>query len=111
MEVDFLGFVIRIRLNIKSQRTRKIEVFSEGTLDSKNLRCETRYIGDYEYVNISSFAVLGIKLWLDEDGDLRSQVLIAVRPTENDSTGCTKMAISQLLFGVANLNFVGRKSK
>ena len=27
------------------------------------------YIGDYEYVNISSFAVLGIKLWL-EDGDL-----------------------------------------
>ena len=30
----------------------------------------TRYIGDYEYVNISSFAVLGIKLWLEEDGDL-----------------------------------------
>ena len=28
------------------------------------------YIGDYQYVNISSFAVLGIKLWLEEDGDL-----------------------------------------
>ena len=26
------------------------------TEDSKNLRCETLYIGDYEYVNISSFA-------------------------------------------------------
>ena len=26
--------------------------------------------GDYEYVNISSFAVLGIKLWLEKDGDL-----------------------------------------
>ena len=34
-------------------------VFSQGTDDSKNLRCETLYIGDYEYVNISSFAVLG----------------------------------------------------
>ena len=35
----------------------------------------------------------------------------AVRPTENDSTGCTKMAISQLLLLVANSNLVGRKSK
>ena len=28
------------------------------------------YIGDYEYVNISSFAGLGIRPWLEEDGDL-----------------------------------------
>ena len=49
---------------------QKIEVFSQGTNDSKNLRCETLYIGNYEYVNISSFAVFGIKLWLEEDGDL-----------------------------------------
>ena len=42
----------------------------QGTDDSKNLRRETLYICDYEYVNISSFAVLGIKLWLGEDGDL-----------------------------------------
>ena len=47
-----------------------MEVFSQGTDDSKNLRCETLNIGDYEYVNISSSAVLGIKLWLEEDGDL-----------------------------------------
>ena len=65
-----MGFVTRICLNVKSQRTKKIEVFSKGTDDSKNLRCETLFIGDYEYVNISSFAVLGIKLWLEEDGDL-----------------------------------------
>ena len=49
---------------------QKIEVFSQGTNDSKNLRCETLYIGNYEYVNISSFAVFSIKLWLEEDGDL-----------------------------------------
>ena len=49
-------------------RVKKNEVFSQGTDDSKNLRC--MYIGDYEYVNISSFAVLGIKLWLEENGDL-----------------------------------------
>ena len=61
--------MIRICFNIKCQRTEKIEVFSQGTDDSKNLRCETFHIGDYEYVNSSSFAVLGIKLWLEEDGD------------------------------------------
>ena len=38
--------------------------------DYKSLRCETLYIGDYEYVNVSSSAVLGIKLWLEEDIDL-----------------------------------------
>ena len=59
--------MIRICLNVKSEETKKIEVFSRGTDDSKNLRCETLYIGDYEYVNISSFAVLGIKLWLEKD--------------------------------------------
>ena len=42
---------------------------------------------------------------------LRSRVWIAVRPTENGSTGCTKMAISQSLLGVANSNLVGRKPK
>ena len=46
-----------------------MEVFSQLTDDSKKLRCETLFIGDYEYVNISSFAVLGMKLWLEEDGD------------------------------------------
>ena len=49
---------------------QKIEVFSQGTEDSKNFKCETLYIGDYEYVNIFSFAVLGIKLWMEEDGNL-----------------------------------------
>ena len=46
-----------------------MEIFSQGTHDSENLRCETLYIGDYENVNLSSFAVFGIKLWLEEDGD------------------------------------------
>ena len=49
---------------------KKIEVFSQGTDVSKNLRCDTLYIGNYKYVNTSSFAVLDIKLWLEEDSDL-----------------------------------------
>ena len=64
--------MIRICLNVKSQRTNKIEVFCQGTDDSKNLRCEALYIGDYEYVDITSFVVLDIKLWMEEDGDLNS---------------------------------------
>ena len=59
-----------ICLNFKSPKTNKIEVFSQGTDESKYLRCESLYIGNNEYVNISSFAVLGIKLQLEEDGDL-----------------------------------------
>ena len=50
--------------------TKKIEVFSQRNGDSKNLRCETLYIADCEYINITSFAVLDIKLWLEEDSDL-----------------------------------------
>ena len=53
-----------------TSQAKKIEVLSQGTDNSKNLRCETLYIGDYEYVIISSFAVLGIKIWLEEDGNL-----------------------------------------
>ena len=70
VELDFLGFVIRICLCVKSQQTKKIVVFSQGTDDSKSLRSETLYIGDYEYLNIPRLAVLGIKLRLEEDGDL-----------------------------------------
>ena len=71
MKLYFLGFVIRICLNVKSQGFfQGTEVFFQGTDDSKTLRCETLYIGDCEYVNISSFAVLGITLWLEGDGDL-----------------------------------------
>ena len=36
-----------------------------------NPGCETLYIADYKYVNISSFAVLGIKLWLEDNVDLK----------------------------------------
>ena len=49
---------------------KKFEVFAQGTADSKQLRCETLYVGNYEYVNISGFAVLDVKLWLEEDVDL-----------------------------------------
>ena len=40
--------------------------------DSKNLSCETLYISNYEYVNISTFALSDVKLWLEEDGDLNT---------------------------------------
>ena len=34
------------------------------------------YIGDYKYVNISSFVVLGLKLWMKEDDDLNRNDLL-----------------------------------
>ena len=70
-----MGFVIRIYLTVKSRRTKKIKVFSQVTDDSKNLKCEALYVGNYEYVNISSFDVLGIKLWLEDDGELNRMIL------------------------------------
>ena len=38
VELEFLGFVTRICLNIKSHWTKKIEVFSQGTDNSRNLK-------------------------------------------------------------------------
>ena len=55
-ELDFGGFMIRFSLNVRSQETKKLEVFSQVTDDSKNLRRETLCIADYKNVNISSFA-------------------------------------------------------
>ena len=49
--------MFRICFNVKSQWTKKIEVFSQGASDSNNLRYETLYIGNYEYVNISSVTI------------------------------------------------------
>ena len=60
--------MIRSFLNVKSQGTEKSEVVSQGTDYSKNLKCKTLYITDYKYINIFSFAVLDINLWL-EDSD------------------------------------------
>ena len=67
--------MVRISLNAKPQGTKKIEIFSQWTDDSKNLRCETLHIADYEYVNIFSFAMLDIKLWLEENDDLNTDHL------------------------------------
>ena len=62
---DFKGFIIRTPLNVKSQRTEKIEPpFSQGTDDSQIFRCQTLATIDHEYVKISSFAVLNMKFWI-----------------------------------------------
>ena len=72
--------MIRIYFSVKSQQTKKIEVFSQGINNSKILRCETLYIGNFEYVNISSFAVLSIKLWLEENDDLNiNDLLLSIK--------------------------------
>ena len=52
--LDFLIFSIRMFLKVNSQWNKKIEIFSQGTDNSKNFRYETLYTADYEYVNISS---------------------------------------------------------
>ena len=54
------------------KRWRFFQKVKEQADDSKNLRCETLYISDYEYVNISTFALSDIKLWLEGDDDLNT---------------------------------------
>ena len=91
----FRGFVIRICFNVKSQWTKKIEVFSQGASDSNNLRYETLYIGNYEYVNISSFSALGINLWLEEDDDLnRNDPLYSFKFIQSKAQNWHKMLSS-----------------
>ena len=52
--------MIRICFNVKSQWTKIVEVFFQGTDDSKNLRCETLYIGNYECKHFQ-FCCVGYK--------------------------------------------------
>ena len=62
-----------VSLNVKSQGTKNsrfLQKVQEQADDSKNLRCETLYISVYECVNISTFALSDVKLWLEEDGDV-----------------------------------------
>ena len=64
-------------LNFKSQGTEKIELFSQGTDDSPNLRFETLVIADYEYVKIYNFTLLNITLQAFKVGKVeKSKVLI-----------------------------------
>ena len=102
--------MIRICLSVKSQRTKKIKVFSQGTDDYKNLRCETLNIGNYEYVNTSSFAVLGIKLWLKDDGDVnRNYPLYSFKFIQSKVQNGYKMLSSFsciLMSNIANLEIV-----
>ena len=68
--VWFFGFRNQNFFECQIRRDWKNRGLLQRTDDSKNLRCETLYIADYEYINITSFAVLDIKLWLEEDSDL-----------------------------------------
>ena len=65
----------RISLNVKSQGTEKsgfLQKVQEQADDSKNLRRGTLYISIYECVNISTFALSDVKLWLEEDGNVNT---------------------------------------
>ena len=54
------------------KKPRFLQKVKEEADDSKNVRLETLYISDYEFVNISTFALSDIKWWLEEDGDLNT---------------------------------------
>ena len=56
----------------RDQRSRFFKKVQEQADDSKNLRRETLYISVYECVNISTFALLDVKLWLEEDGNVNT---------------------------------------
>ena len=58
--------------NPKGPKNRGFSKRLEQADDSKNWRRETLYISVYECVNISTFALLDVKLWLEEDGNVNT---------------------------------------
>ena len=60
----------KIALNVKSEGTENLWLFSQGMYNFQNLGDETLVIADYKCVKISKFAVLYVKLWLNEDNVL-----------------------------------------
>ena len=90
--------MIRICLNVNPNGLKN-RVLSQGTDDSKSFRFETRCIGNYEYVNISSFAVLGMELWLDEESDLnRTDPLYSFKFIQIHSVVCLKLIQNVVIF-------------
>ena len=74
---------------------KKSRFFCQGASDSNNLRYEALYIGNYEYVNISSFSALGINLRLEEDGDLnRNDPLYSFKFIQSKAPNWHKMLSS-----------------
>ena len=51
-------------------KKRFLQKVQEQADDSK--KSETLYISVYECVNISTFALSDVKLWLEEDGDVNT---------------------------------------
>ena len=56
----------RFCFNFKSQGTEKIQLFSQGTDGSINLRYESLFTVDDKYEEILLLAFLDVKLWLEE---------------------------------------------
>ena len=54
------------------KKLRFLQKVQKQTDDSENLRHETLYISVYECVNISTFALSDVKLWLEEDGNINT---------------------------------------
>ena len=59
--------MIKAAFSFKSQGTEKIELFSQGTDGSFNLRYESVITVDYKYKEILRIAFLDAMLWLKED--------------------------------------------
>ena len=81
--------------------------YYQENADPKNWRCETLYIGDYKYVNISSFVLLGIKLWLKEDGDLiRNDPSDSFNLIQSKAQDCYKMLLSFSYNFISNIAYL-----
>ena len=50
-----------VTFSLKYQVIEKIDLFSQGTEDCQNVRCESLIIVDSKCIEISSLAVLNIK--------------------------------------------------
>ena len=64
--VELDSHLIKIHVNLNSQRNEHFEIFCQETYDFQNLRKETSFIADYEYVRKSTFGWLAATLWLKE---------------------------------------------
>ena len=62
--------IIIVALHFKSRGAEKIKLSSQTTYNFQSLRNETLIIADYEYEKASRFAMLDIKLQLNDDSIL-----------------------------------------
>ena len=72
VEINCFVSEFKMYFNLNFEKNEQIEVFSQETYNFQSLANEVLIIAGHEYIKISIFHQLAVKIWLKEDFDLHT---------------------------------------